>query len=304
VQKNERAAPPTRAADAAIVVALDGVRWQDALDAAKMPLLADIARTRGARVGAGETPIAASGPNFVSLPGYSEMLTGLGASGCADNDCKRVTTPTIADEIAARGEEAVVFASWERLERAASTFEAGARVLVSAGRHGADVDPWPGTGDFRPDRLTARAALAYLEARRPTFLFLGLGEPDEHAHHGDLARYDASLAACDGTIADLFATLDRMGERGRRTAVFLTSDHGRGRDFKSHGRAFPESARVWLVAAGAGISARGDVSSPAARHLADIAPTLRVVLGLAPSGADAAARPGTPLDELLRGGGA
>jgi hypothetical protein len=284
-----------------VVVALDGVRWQDALDATKMPFLSDVARTRGARVGARGAPIVASGPHFVSLPGYTEMLTGLGASGCADNDCERVAVPTIADEVAARGEEAAVFASWERLERAAS---AGAEVLVSAGRHGVDVDPWPGSGDFRPDRLTSRAALAFLEARRPAFLFLGLGEPDEHAHHGDVAAYHASLAACDGTVADLFATLDRMGERGRRTAVFLTSDHGRGRDFKSHGRAFPESARVWLVAAGAGIAARGDVSSAEVRHLADIAPTLRVVLGLAPSAAEAAARPGTPLEELLRGGGA
>jgi hypothetical protein len=288
---------PQPVADAAIVVALDGVRWQDALDPSRMPLLADVARTRGARL----APIAASGPHFVSLPGYTEMLTGLAASGCTDNDCARVAVPTIADEIAARGGEAAVFASWDRLERAAS---AGEDVLVSAGRHGADVDPWPGTGDFRPDRLTARAALAYLEARRPTFLFLDLGEPDEHAHHGDVAAYHASLTACDGAIADLFATLDRMGERGRRTTVLLTSDHGRGKDFKSHGRAFPESSQVWLVAAGAGIMARGDVRARKSRHLADLAPTLRVVLGLPPRAGDEAARPGTPLAELLEEGGA
>jgi hypothetical protein len=296
--------PPPPRAEAAVLVALDGVRWQDALDPSRMPLLADVARTRGARIGARGAPIVASGPHFVSLPGYAEMLTGRKVTGCADNDCPRLRVPTIAEEVAARGEEAAVFASWDRLERAAP---ATGEVLVSAGRRGplgADTDPWPGTGDFRPDRLTARAALAYLEARQPAFLFLGLGEPDEHAHHGDLGAYEASLATCDAVVADLFAALDRMGARGRRTTVIVTTDHGRGRDFRSHGRAFPESARVWLIAAGAGVAARGDVISPETRHLADVTPTLRVLLGLPGGAADPHEGPGVPLDELFAGGGA
>jgi hypothetical protein len=43
---------------------------------------------------------------------------------------------------------------------------------------------------------------------------------------------------------------DSLQDDGEHTTVIVTADHGRGRDYRVHGRAFPESARVWLVAAG------------------------------------------------------
>jgi hypothetical protein len=121
--------PPGPPVEAAVLVALDGVRWQDALDASRMPFLADIGRTKGARLGARGAAFVASGPHYVSLPGYVEMLSGRTVTGCKDNDRAAVRFATLPDEVAARGDEAAVFASWERLERAAS---AGGEVLVSA----------------------------------------------------------------------------------------------------------------------------------------------------------------------------
>jgi hypothetical protein len=278
-------------------VTLDGARWQDVFAPGTMPHLMDVARTRGAAVGApGFGEIHASGPHFVSLPGYTEIFTGRTPESCPDNECAKVAAPTIADEIAARGGEAAVFASWERLDRAAS-FRDDA-VLISAGQRGElgePVSPWPGIGDFRPDRMTSRAALAYLEHRRPTFLFVGLGEPDEYAHRNDRGGYLASLRAADATIADLFTTLDRMGTRGARTTVIVTADHGRARDFVNHGGAYPESSRVWLIAAGPSVKARGFVRT-GSRRLADVAPTLRGALGLPQ---DRAPHAGTELSELL-----
>lgn len=287
-----------RAADAVVVVTLDGARWQDVFDRANMPYLADVARTRGAAFGApGFGEIRASGPNFVSLPGYTELFTGRASHGCRDNDCPRVSIPTLADEVAAHGDGAAVFASWECIDRAATASAGqGQGVVVSAGQDGERMAPWPGDGEFRPDRFTARAALSYLEHRRPSFLFLGLGEPDELAHRGDLPGYLGSLRAADAVVADLFTVLARMGERGVRTAVFITADHGRAQDFRNHGGAYPESARVWLVAAGAGIRARGAATAMGVRHLADVAPTARALLGLP---RDVAAGAGAPLAELL-----
>ena len=291
-----------RAADAVVVVTLDGARWQDVFEPSNMPYLTDVAQTRGAAVGAaGLGEIRASGPNFVSLPGYTEIFTGRAPAGCRDNDCARVATPTLADEVAAHGKGAAVFASWECIDRAATTStattNAGANgVVVSAGQDGERMSPWPGDGEFRPDRFTARAALSYLEHQRPAFLFLGLGEPDEFAHRGDRLGYLGSLRAADGVIAELFTLLARMGERGARTAVFVTADHGRALDFRNHGGAYPESARVWLVAAGAGIRARGVAPLLGVRYLADVAPTARAVLGLT---RDLSPGAGTPLAELL-----
>ena len=53
--------------------------------------------------------------------------------------------------------------------------------------------------------------------------------------------------------------------------------------------------RVWLVAAGSAIGARGRVPSPSPRQLADVAPTLRELLRLP---RDTSLSAGRPLAEL------
>ena len=158
------------------------------------------------------------------------------------------------------------------------------------------MDPSPGHGRYRPDRETAELALSYLEATQPDVLFLGLGDPDEMAHRGSYAGYLAAIRQADDVLVRLTATLRRMGERGAQTTVIVTADHGRSADFKDHGGFAPESARVWLVAAGPRIAARGWIASPRDRHLADVAPTIRVLLGLRGDGSPYAGR---PLDELF-----
>jgi hypothetical protein len=331
--------PPRVAPDAAVVlVTLDGVRWQDVFvgadpklaraagvpapaAAALMPHLDALVAERGVALGApGHGAVAASGPSYVSLPGYTEIFTGRRAHDCADNGCGRTRIPTVFDEArdsGGDGTDIAVFASWERLERAA-TARPG-RFVLSCGRaagaadevlrtddttrdlldRAGRTDPYPGSGDFRPDRLTAAIALRYLETRRPTLLFVGLGEPDEYAHRGDYAGYLASLRAADDTLGELFEVLGRLGTRGEHTTVIVTADHGRGRDWRSHGRGYPESGRVWLVAAGAGVTERGFSRSLRPHHLADVAPTVRVLLGLPPDEDDAS---GSPLAEVLDGG--
>jgi hypothetical protein len=320
-----------------VLVVLDGVRWQEVFDgvdsalamgregpsgsdaAELLPNVYAATRSRGALLGApghGKT-IVASGPNFVSMPGYTEIFEGRPPVSCQDNECAGAREPTLADEIRARAtrdSDVAVFASWERI-RVAATRDPS-HIVLSAGRTdvgGGDVlgtdpemndalergryaDAYPGHGAFRPDRFTGALALRYLDAKRPAFLFVGLGEPDEYAHRGDYAGYLASLRAADDFIGQLLATLDRMGERGRRTLVVLTSDHGRARDYREHGAQFPESARVWLAAFGGPVHARGFAEAPQPRRLADIAPTIRTVLAIKP---DRDPSGGTPLSELF-----
>ncbi|HEX3345620.1 MAG TPA: alkaline phosphatase family protein, partial [Polyangiaceae bacterium] len=319
-----------------VVVVLDGARWQEVFVGADprlsaeagvpavhadalMPNLHALVAEHGAALGAPGhgTPIAASGPNFVSLPGYTEIFTGRRTHDCADNDCAPAHAPTVVDEIRAvssRPSDVAVIASWPKIARAASADPE--RIVLSAGRartahaeafrgdegmrdvleRGAQADPYPGYGEYRPDRFTAALGLRYLELERPRFLFLGLGEPDEYAHRDDYAGYLGSMRACDAVLGELFAVLRRMGTRGEHTTVLVTADHGRGRDYRVHGRAFPESARVWLVAAGRGIEARGFARASRPHRLADVAPTVRALLDLP---ADATPAAGAPLDELL-----
>jgi len=281
--------PPQRfaRADSAIIVALDGVRWQDVFGE-DLPTLHRWMTTEGATVGApGHGEMWSSGPNFVSLPGYTEILTGR-PSACQTNQCAAIDAPTIVDEVLDHGGDAAVVASWEILEQAAA--REPRRAAVSVGRHhvehpdlfdarllevGRAAGPWPGSGDYRPDALTARVALELFARHVPKLAFVGLGDTDEWAHHGDRRRYLASLRAADAFLGDLEK---RVGDHA---AILVTADHGRNAAFRDHGGGWHESGRVWLIAKGAGIEARGSIDEPM-HHLADIAPTVRCLLGLPP----------------------
>lgn len=319
-----------------VLLALDGVRYEDVFGGVDaelaaqqrlppelvvsarelMPNLHALMHERGAALGAPGVgaPISASGPEYVSLPGYAEMLTGRRSTGCTDNGCSGTRSASIVDELAqARHASSAVIASWPDIERVAAT---SGRVAVSTGRHAGRTRalfertpaaraalrraegeaPWPGHGDFRRDRFTAELALAYLEEARPELLFIGLGEPDEFAHQGNYAGYLDSLRHADERIGQLAKLLAARAAAGVRTALFVTADHGRARNFRDHGGAYPESARVWLVASGSAIRARGLTGAARSRWLADVAPTVRQLLGLP---ADTVKSAGSPLHELL-----
>jgi len=298
-----------------------GLRASEELDArALVPNLSALMVEYGAAFGAPAlgSEIRASGPNFVSLPGYTELLTGRAPPSCADNACGAVREPTLADDISARfgcsPETTAVVTSWPDIGRVAAQHPEC--TTMSSGRHGGfhlerfrpsapdaarfdaegRADPFPGHGDFRPDHLTGARALDYLERYEPRFLFLGLGETDEYAHRDDYRGYLTALTEADRWVGAVARALGRLAERGRRTALFVTADHGRARSFVDHGAAYPESADVWLVAAGTEIVPRGFAAGGRLRHLADVTPTARRLLGLAP---DRSERAGRALFEIL-----
>ena len=320
-----------------VLVVLDGVREQEIFEGAEarlsderglapeerpdaahlIPNLLRLRLIEGAAEGGAGTGsvVEASGPEFVSKPGYMELLTGRSDTGCLSNDCDRVPFPTVADDVARRpGRGAVVVSSWSGIDSAASV--GGSNVLVSVGSSAGEgraalakisairevldaadpaLSPAWGAG-FRSDELTGRLALAVLRTRTPTFLFVGLGETDEYADADDYRGYLAALTRADAIIGRIWAELRARNARGQSCTLFVTTDHGRAHDFKSHGKAYPESARVWMIAAGAGIAAKVSVTSPVHRRLADIGQTIRFILGVPLSNAPHA---GDPLAELL-----
>ncbi len=303
------AAPQARVANAPdvaiVLVTLDGVRWHEVFEgvdarladshglpsgelatAAELtPNLHRIVATHGAALGAPGhgSPISASGPNFVSLPGYAELLSGRRITNCRDNQCTSSGRRTIIDELSKDPKQVAVFTSWPDIAKVAS-------------EHGPLAEPIPRPDAFRPDALTADLAIQHLRAHAPKFLFVGLGEPDEYGHANDYAGYLRALRYADRRIGEIDAELERLAARGTRTALFVTADHGRADSFVDHGAKYPESARVWLIAAGSALRTVGFVAAPSDRRLADLAPTVRAIAGL-PRDVDPAA--GSPLAELF-----
>jgi hypothetical protein len=326
----ERVAAPTTqsAARAAsgerhiVLLALDGVRPREVFEGSDLvlvraqrvpvgehrpareilPNLHRLIEAGGTALGApgSNSHISASGPNYLSLPGYAEMLTGRRITACRDNRCTHAGASTVLDDCTridgSDVRDCAAITSWPSIARVVAKHRE--RVALSTGRHGgktrallesdpalrqllhegARAGPHPGHGDFRPDRYTAELALRYLDRNEPRLLFVGLGEPDEYAHRNDYASYLRSLRAADALIGQITKKLAVLAARGARTAFFITTDHGRADSFVSHGAAHAESRKVWLVAAGTEIPARGHQAAHPPRYLADIAPTMRRLL--------------------------
>jgi hypothetical protein len=304
--------PVTTSLPSLVLVTIDGARAEEVLGRAD--LLPNLHRLvdRGIALGGADAPMIASGPRFVSLPGYREILTGRRGTTCRDNDCAALDEPTLLDELRLAGglssDDVVAIASWEVVDRAVSI--APASLLISAGRHagatrerlavsddarrdleaGERSSARPGHGDYRPDALTAQLALDVVAARRPRILWVALGDTDEHAHRGSFDGYLAALAAADAFLGRLVAAIDLQ-----TTMVLVTADHGRSANFRDHGDS-PESSAVWLVAAGGHIPRVGMARTTTTHRLADIAPTVRALLHL---GRDDSPRAGEEIPELL-----
>ncbi len=306
-----------------IVVAIDGVRWQEIFDGAD----AALARSHGVDASAYATAealtpnlhrlvaesgvllggpgcdntVAASGPNFISLPGYMEMLTGQRRSGCTTNECARTTVPSVLDgareELGA--DEVAMFTSWTPIERAVldpNAFVASAGKSFVSHRDalvgdalmratletGAKEPSYPGNEGYRPDAQTAKLALRYFELNHPRMMFLGLGDTDEYGHRDDYASYLGAIAQVDRVLGDLETLIEAMGPGAAQTTVLVTADHGRAANFRDHGMFAPESARTFLAAWGGGMRGQGAVCPSRPLHLADVAATVRTLLALAP----------------------
>lgn len=287
--------------DRVVLVTLDGVRWQEIASGvdrrfgrglppkkarALMPSLYRLIDSGAGFVEGMRT----SAPRPVSLPGYREILTGRVSRRCRDNNCPPIDEPTLLDELFGAGVppyEIALLASWELLDRAATAKPESA--MVSSGRR---RDP-AARVEYRTDAETASLALDYLVQARPRFLHVALGDTDREAHAGRYAGYIAALEAADAFLARLRATLEALGGE---SVIVVTTDHGRGPSFRHHGGERDGSDRVWLVASGGPIVPRGLIRPRGPRRLADIAPTLRLLLGLP---ADRSRAAGSALTELL-----
>jgi hypothetical protein len=277
-----------------VLFTIDGVRWQDVFlgsneawsgeaalpPEATMPRLHALVASRGLVLGApldGCGTVHTAGGTNMSFPGYLEIFTGH-PSHCLDNDCSP-PTETVLDEAARHLQLPVAsVGSWDVLGSAVTNGRNG--VYVSAGQGGAGGDPYPGHDDYRPDAATAPMALDYYVQHTPVLMHVGLGDTDELGHRNDYPAYLVALNDSDTLIGRFADAIDAMGAAGEKITVIVTPDHGRNSDFTNHGTLRPESGRTFIAAFGARVPHRGIACLQGDVTLADIAPTIRVLMGL------------------------
>ncbi len=246
-----------------LVIVLDGVRPDEffkgsdpRLSPSRVPrkdlfpyLAGELADDSAVTVlGDGDRPCRTTNPHGISLPAYADILSGSRQSEVSSNDFRgRITRDTLLDRLKAAHVPpglAAVFASWKNIERVAS--REGSPFLVEAGLQGGRGEakpPWP---NARYDDATIASVFHYLETtpELPKFLFIALNDADEWAHRGDYPAYLDAIRRQDRFVREIIERLP-----AERTALFVTTDHGRGHGsaWKYHGSSYAGSENIWAL---------------------------------------------------------
>jgi hypothetical protein len=195
-----------------------------------------------------------NGMNF-SYPGYSEILCGFPDPRIDSNAKTDNPNVTVLEWLHSREEyrgKVAVFGSWDVFPWIINTTRSG--IPVNAG--------WAPLRELFPDSLEIRrldelageiprywagvrydiftfaGADHYLRSKKPNVLYVSLGETDDWAHSARYDLYLDSAARNDDYIRRLWEAAQSIPEYRDRTALVVTTDHGRGDDrisWRSHG---------------------------------------------------------------------
>lgn len=248
-----------------VLVTFDGVRWQELFGGAD-PLLTpspevlfpqfwEKVAPRGVMYGdpAAHSQMQVATAANASLPGYMSIYAET-EQDCLTNACPRIRVRTFVDrlhdELGLKKEDVAVFATWWKLRLAVSSRDDVALVRASVHEPGRGLGQPPrGEPDlaYDFDRGTALDAPRYLSDSEPRFLHVAMLDSDRFGHQNQYQRYARVLRAYDRLLVELVERLDDAGAYGRKTALIVTTDHGRGLwdQWQDHGPQVPASADVW-----------------------------------------------------------
>jgi hypothetical protein len=232
----------------------------------------------------------------VSYPGYSEILTGFADPRIRNNDKIANPNVTVLEWLLRKpafSGRVAAFASWELLPWILNEQRSG----IPSNGHGPPVaqpatdrerllnefasELPPYWGSTRFDAPTLFGALEHLRTRKPRVLYVMLGETDEWAHQRHYGLYLDAAWRNDRMIRRLWETAQSMPEYANRTALVVTTDHGRGdtiEDWPNHGRDTAVSDRIWIAMMGPGVPSLGIRSGVTATQ-AQVAATIAALVG-------------------------
>jgi hypothetical protein len=232
-----------------------------------------------------------------SYPGYNEMFVGFADESIKSND--KILNPNVNvleylhRQPGFQGRVAA-FATWDVMEYILNRPRSG--FPIHTGWTEIDDAPLtPRQHDLNDlvrdlprlwrgnlyDYVTMEAAKEHLKKHQPRVLYIGLGETDEWAH---ARRYDLYLEAAhrsDRYLQELWDLLQSLPQYKDKTALVLTTDHGRGfgPDWTNHSAVTVGAEYIWIAALGPGIPPLG-VRENIQTTQSQIASTLAQVLNI------------------------
>lgn len=134
------------------------------------------------------------------------------------------------------------------------------------------------------DVFTHYNAMHYLQTKKPKVLYIAYGETDEWAHSGQYRDYLNAANMVDKWIQDIWNYIQNDPFYKNKTAIFITTDHGRGdakkSEWTSHNNKIKDCYQVWIAAMGPGIPAKGEMKNNGQWYQEQFAQTIASILGL------------------------
>ena len=125
--------------------------------------------------------------------------------------------------------------------------------------------------------------MEYLKTRKPKVLYIAYGETDEWAHHSQYRSYLDAAHLVDEWIKQIWNFVQNDPQYKNKTALFITTDHGRGDinkdEWTSHGKKITDAYEIWFAAIGTGIKAGGEQKNNVQYYQDQFAQTIAKLLG-------------------------
>ncbi len=240
-------------------------------------------------------------PHWFSYPGYSEIMTGFADSIIDSNEFPpnpHVTVLEFLNQQSKFKNKVAAFGAWDAFDRILNQQRSGIPVFSAFDTIGGKK---PTANEklinammqdsYRPfgnaeclDVFTHYAALEYLKTKKPKVLYISYGETDEWAHHGYYRSYLDAAHLVDKWIKEIWAFVQSDPQYKNKTAIFITTDHGRGdinkEEWRDHGSGIADAYQIWFAAMGSDIPSSGEQKNNVQLFQDQFAQTIAKLLGV------------------------
>jgi hypothetical protein len=232
-----------------------------------------------------------------SYPGYNEILTGYPDDSVDSNDKKYNKNLTVLEYLnqkpAFKGKIAA-FGTWDVFPYIIN--DQRSQIPVNAGQmpQKAPLNETqallndilkmvPSHASDRNDFVTYFMAREYLKKEQPKVLYIAFDETDEFAHEGNYGQYLHAAHNFDTFLKDLWEYVESNPKYKGKTALVLSTDHGRGDlnkdQWTSHGQKVPDCNQIWMAYMGPNLKNLGEIKKETQVYQNQIAATVAKILG-------------------------
>lgn len=236
---------------------------------------------------------------WFSYPGYNEIFAGFADDRHIWSNGKKLNPNTNVLEYLNRcpgyENQVAAFCSWDAFPYILNEKRSGLLVnagyenrienMVSATQMHLNASQFtaahPFTESCRTDALTWAFGMEYMQTNHPKVMYFGLGETDEYAHAGKYGQYLDAAHYADKCLAELWDKIQRDPVYRGKSAIMITTDHGRGnqKQWRNHHALLSGSNEIWFALYAPQLQKQGELKTPMQHWQKQLAQTMSNLLG-------------------------